>query len=186
VGEAAAREPRLGVDIGRVIIAGPEHRSDPGDPDAMEREDTAFFGADDAAALRTPRVDGAFVALAGLVEVFEGRVWLVSKASERSRRRSMAWLDHHGFWSATGVDRGAVRFCFERHEKAPIARDLGLTHMVDDRIDVHVALRGIVPHRFLFGGTPEQDRLGRLLDEDVVPAPTWGDADHAIRATLTP
>lgn len=184
MGEAAVRQARLGVDIGRVVIAGPGHRSDPGDPDAMEREDTAFFGADDEAALRTPAVDGAFAALAGLVEVFGGRVWLVSKASERSRRRSMAWLDHHGFWSGTGVDRGAVRFCFERHEKAPIARDLGLTHMVDDRIDVHVALRGIVPHRFLFGGTPDQDRLGRLLDEDVVPTPTWADADRRIRATL--
>lgn len=186
MGQAAGREPRLGVDIGRVIIAGPEHRSDPGDPGAMEREDTAFFGADDAAALRTPCVEGAFAALAGLVEVFEGRVWLVSKASERSRRRSMVWLDHHGFWSTTGIDRGAVRFCFERHEKGPIARDLGLTHMVDDRIDVHVALRGIVPHRFLFGGTPEQDRLGRLLDEDVVATPTWTDADRGIRVTLAP
>lgn len=184
MGGAAAREPRLGVDIGRVIIAGPEHRDDPGDPRSMEREDTAFFGADDAAALRTPAVEGAFMALAGLVDAFEGRVWLVSKASERSRRRSTAWLDHHGFWTVTGIARDAVRFCFERHEKAPIARDLGLTHMVDDRIDVHVALRGIVPHRFLFGGTPEQDRLGRLLDEDVVVTPTWGEADRAVRATL--
>lgn len=180
----AVREPRLGVDIGRVVVAGPLHRGRLHDPDTVERDDTAFSGADDDTALGTPAVDGAFATLAGLVAVFGGRVWLVSKASESGRRWSMRWLDHHGFWAATGIAPDAVRFCLERHQKAPIARGLGLTHMVDDRIDVHVALRGIVPHRFLFGGSPQSDRHALERDGDVVATPTWTDADERIRATL--
>ncbi|MFC3961304.1 hypothetical protein [Nocardia jiangsuensis] len=28
---------------------------------------------------------------------------------------------------------------------------LGTTHMIDDRLDVHRALRGLVPHLYLYG-----------------------------------
>jgi hypothetical protein len=43
------REPRLGIDIGRVIINGPAH---PGGGD------TAFFSGDEATMLATPEIDG--------------------------------------------------------------------------------------------------------------------------------
>jgi hypothetical protein len=44
-----------------------------------------------------------------------------------------------------------LRFCFERHEKARHCLDLGLTHFLDDRLDVLAHLEGVVPHRYLFG-----------------------------------
>lgn len=63
-------EPRLGVDIGRVIINGPAH---PGGGD------TAFFTGDEAALLATPEMPGAVEVITRLVACFQGRVWLVSK-----------------------------------------------------------------------------------------------------------
>lgn len=50
--------------------------------------------------------------------------------------------------------------CRKRPEKAQHAKQLGLTHFIDDRLDVLSHLRPIVPHLYWFG---EQDR----------PAPDW-------------
>jgi len=144
-------QPRLGVDIGRVIITGPD------DPHGA---DTAFFGADEQAMLATPAVDGVFDVLPRLVERFDGRVWLVSKCGERIQRHTEQWLAHHRFFERTGVPAGNQRFCLRRVDKAAHARELGLTHFVDDRLDVLEALRDVVAHRYLFGPQPR-------------PAPDW-------------
>ncbi|MCW2631566.1 MAG: hypothetical protein JWR88_528 [Pseudonocardia sp.] len=144
-------QPRLGVDIGRVIIAGSD------DPDGA---DTAFFGTDESAMLATPAVDGVFDVLPRLVERFAGRVWLVSKCGERIQRRTERWLDHHRFFERTGIPPDHLRFTLRRADKAVHARELGLTHFVDDRLDVLEALRDVVPRLYLFGPQPQ-------------PAPDW-------------
>ena len=51
----------------------------------------------------------------------------------------------------TGVPRDHVRFCRKRHEKADHAKEIGLTHFIDDRLDVLEHLRGLVPQLILFG-----------------------------------
>ena len=107
------REQRIGIDIGPVIIAG-----------GVGKGDTAFFGRDEAEAMTTPAMPGAFESVAELVERFEGRAWLVSKCGRRIQQRSMTWLDHHGFWAKTGLRRQQVRFCKERRDKAIHARKL--------------------------------------------------------------
>ncbi len=170
-------QPRLGVDIGRVVIAGPERSRRSG---RGAGEDTAFFDGSEEEMLATPAVEGVFDALARLTREFRGRVWLVSKCSPQTGERSLRWLEHHRFWELTGVPRGAVRFCRQRHEKAPIAAELGLTHFVDDRVDVHTALRGVVPHRYLFGGHEEAP----AGDPDLLATPTWADAERAVLASL--
>ena len=53
-----------------------------------------------------------------------------------------------------------LRFCLKRPDKALHARQLRLTVMIDDRVDVLQHLEGIVGQRLLFG---EQSR----------PAPAW-------------
>ncbi len=142
----SSREPRLGIDIGRVIIAG----------GTVHAGDTSFFGSNEEEAMGTPMVPGAFDTIAELVEAFDGRAWLVSKCGQRIRQRSLRWLDHHGFWQKTGVSPQRVRFCKERKQKAGHAVDLGLTHFVDDRADVLRHLVGIVDHLCLFG--PQKPR----------------------------
>ncbi|WP_236030407.1 hypothetical protein [Paractinoplanes lichenicola] len=143
------RHRRLGVDIGRVIIGG-------GSPGGG---DTQFFSGDTARMLATPAMPEAFATLARLVPQFD-EVWLVSKCGERVRRSTRLWLDHHDFAGRTGIPRDNVRFCLRRPEKAIHCAELGITHFVDDKLDVHEALRGIVPHRYLFG--PQR-----------TPAPPW-------------
>jgi hypothetical protein len=132
---------RLGVDIGRVIIGGGVV---PGS------SDTQFFSGDTARMLATPAVPGAFDTLARLVPRFE-QVWLVSKCGERVQRRTRQWLDHHDFAARTGIPQDNIRFCLKRPDKAIHCADLGITHFVDDKLDVHQALRGVVAHRYLFG-----------------------------------
>jgi hypothetical protein len=135
---------RLGVDIGRVIIGG-------GVPGTGS--DTQFFSGETARMLATPAVPGAFDALARLVPRFE-QVWLVSKCGERVRRNTRQWLDHHDFAARTGIPRENIRFCVKRPEKAIHCAELRITHFVDDKLDVHEALRGVVEHRYLFGPQP--------------------------------
>ena len=160
------REPRLGIDIGRVIISG-------------EGADTSFLDGDEAAALVAPAVTGAFAAIAELWRRFDGQVWLVSKAGTRIQGRTRQWLDAHDFHAATGLPRDRLRFCRQRREKADHALDLELTHFIDDRFDVLQYLEGIVPHRFLFGpqrrSYPPQSTLICVRD--------WKAVTHAIRGT---
>lgn len=152
---------RLGVDIGRVIIGG----------------DTEFFSGDTARMLATPAVPGAFDTLARLAPLFE-QVWLVSKCGERVQRSSRQWLDHHDFAARTGIPRDHLRFCRTRPDKAVHCAELGITHFIDDKLDVHRALRGLVDHRYLFGPQPGPPPAW------VSPTPTWTAVEAAIRLSL--
>lgn len=158
---------RLGIDIGRVIIDSP-----PG-------ADTAFFTGDHATVLRTPFVPGAFDVIPRLVDLFEGQAWLISKCGPRIQQRSLAWLHHWDFFHRTGIPETNIRFCLRRPEKAIHCADLSITHFIDDKPDVHAALRGLVPHRYLFG--PQ-----RSVPTDLTHTPTWQSAEVAIVASLQP
>jgi hypothetical protein len=160
---------KLGIDIGRVMIDGSSHPIG---------DDTAFFKGGIDNALRTPAMPGAFDAITRLVEQFDGRVWLVSKCGERVQLRTREWLAHHQFFEQTGIDPANLRFCRERPQKAIHCRELEITHFIDDRADVLVALEGIVPHRYLFG--PQRKGAPR----GVVPVLTWAEALAAVEADL--
>jgi hypothetical protein len=159
--------PALGIDFGRVIQGAPG-------PDGVA--DTVFLEGGLDAALRSPATEGAFAVLPRLVERFEGRVWIISKCGERIQRRTAEWLEFHDFHQRTGLPRGNVRFCLKRAEKAIHCRELGITYMIDDRIDVHRAIRGLVPYRYLFG--PQRE----TAPDWVTPVLTWADAEAAIIA----
>lgn len=151
-----------------MIIAGP---SSPG----ATGEDTSFFDGDLDAMVRTPPVDGVFDVLPALVGRF-AEVWLVSKCGERTQRRTELWLAHHRFFERTGIEPDHVRFCRRRADKAVHCRELGITHFVDDRRDVLDAMRGVVPHRYLFGPQSEP------IPPDVVHTPNWTDVRAALLA----
>ncbi|MGI5215344.1 hypothetical protein [Plantactinospora sp. CA-290183] len=137
---------RLGVDIGGVIIQPVDQLYPAGPAEGHAETDTSLL----ADVGRTPPMPGVFEALATLVDrVFGAHVHLVSKCGERVERRTREWLAYHDFHSRTGIDPGNVHFCRTRQAKAPIAAALGLTHFVDDRLEVLSYLE-TVPHRFLF------------------------------------
>lgn len=159
--------PRLGIDIGRVIIDGPRNR----------QEDTGFFDGDEAALLATPEVPGAFAAIGRLALLFgSGNVWLVSKCGERVQERTLHWLDGHNFWASTQIRRPHAWFCRQRPEKRDICLKLGITHFVDDRTDVMRAIGRAVPHRYLFG---PHNRY--VVPNGVTAVSNWEYTEEAIR-----
>jgi hypothetical protein len=132
----------LGIDIGRVII---------GAADDDGHADTSFLSGTPERAMQTPPAPGAFAAIARLAAAFGGAVWLISKCGPRVQAKTRRWLDHWGFWTATGVAPDHLRFCLERRDKALHCHELGVSHFIDDRLDVLVHLRGFVPGLYLFG-----------------------------------
>lgn len=161
-------QARLGIDIGRVIIG----------PTIDGVEDTSFLGTTFAEAMESPPAPGALEAIERLVARVDGRAWLVSKCGPGVERKSRAWLEHWDFHAKTGLPASHLRFCRKRRDKADHARDLGLTHFVDDRTDVLRHLRELVPHLLLFG---EQDRPAPAW---TVPVRDWEDAEEALLARL--
>lgn len=111
----------LGVDIGGVII---DRQND--------STDTSFFGPN---FLLTTAVPDVMVQLRKLVEGgFE--VHLVSKCGTNVELKTRQWLQDQRFFERTGIHPARLHFCRTRPEKGPICRDLGVTHFVDDRLDV--------------------------------------------------
>ena len=168
----AKGEPRLGVDFGRVIHGGAVE-------DGEEDEDTVFLSGDMAAAMSSPATEGVYEAMPRLVERFAGQAWIISKCGERTEEKTRRWLDRHRFYDRTGLPRGNVRFCRRRADKAVICAELGITHMIDDRLDVHLAIRELVPNRYLFG--PQR---GPVPDW-VTHVRTWAEAERMVTAGTT-
>lgn len=160
-------EPRIGVDVGRVLVEG-----------LVPGADTSFFTGGDDDLVATPEVAGALDGLARLVDRFDGRVWLVSKCGPRIQERTLRWLSGNDVYALTGLDPEQVRFCRARPDKAVHARRLRLTHFVDDRPDVHTALADLVPHRYLFGPQHGPAPAG------CVATPTWPDVLRHVETTL--
>jgi hypothetical protein len=163
------RRPRLGVDIGRVIINGPAHPAG---------GDTAFFHGDEHTMLATPEMPGAVTGIAELVGLFVGDVWLVSKCGPRVQARTERWLRAHDFFGRTGLPADHVRFCRTRQDKRGHCVELDLTHFVDDHPEVHAAIRGTVEHQVFFG--PQ----GSSVPSWAWHALTWPDAVRHIRRSL--
>jgi len=151
----------LGVDVGGVII----------DKDRNDNSDTSLFGDN---YLRAKAVDFALAALRDLEGgAFSRRLWIVSKCGDRIERRTREWMNHNGFHDMTGIPKERLRFCRERSEKAAIARDLGLTHFVDDKLEVLHHLGGIVPNRVLFRPYLSEVKRWRDSLDEVYIADDW-------------
>lgn len=160
---------RLGVDVGGVII-------EPSDGD----EDTSFFGAN---YLRTPPVAGVFEALAELVPRFDA-AYVVSKCGAETELRTRHWLAHHDFHRRTGIGPERLRFCRTRPEKGPIAARLGLTHFVDDRLEV-LGYLDTVGHRYLFRPRPDEVTAHAAHLAGVHRVESWPELAATLRVQLT-
>ncbi|HLH26276.1 MAG TPA: hypothetical protein VK066_27470 [Chloroflexota bacterium] len=143
---------KLGVDVGGVII-----------DRVNDASDTSFFGDN---YLQTTSVPGALAALRRLNRGrFAGRVYLVSKCGARVQAKTLAWLAHHDFYGTTGIAPEHVHFCRQRQDKAGICAALGITHFVDDRLEV-LGYLTTVPARYLFRPDPaEVARYAHVLPE---------------------
>jgi hypothetical protein len=76
------------------------------------------------------------------------------------------------------VPRDHLRFCRARAEKRYHCEELGLTHFIDDRPDVHSAIQGVVDHQYLFGPQP------RWVPDYAIATPDWPAVEALIRRSL--
>jgi len=116
------KQPILGIDVGGVII-----------DKANDDTDTSFFSDN---FLNTKCTPGMFNAVETLVARFKGRAYIVSKCGPKIQQKTLRWLDHHHFYGRTGFRHGNTRFCLKREQKAPICAELGITHFIDDKLEV--------------------------------------------------
>lgn len=144
------RVPVLGVDVGGVLV-----------DRVAEGSDTSFFGD---RPMDTPAVAGALEAVAELVELFEFRVHIVSKAGPKIAELTRRWLGSRGVTGDGGIPLDNVHFVRKRPEKHPICEQLGVTHFVDDRLDVLAHLTS-VDQRYLFiGGLGDREAPMQVPD----------------------
>lgn len=159
----------LGVDVGGVII-----------DKVNDNTDTSFFGDN---YLQTTATLGVFEALQRLVsERFGEHVHLVSKCGKRVQEKTLRWLDHHQFYERTGIGREHVYFCLERHEKAGICRRLGVTHFIDDRLEVLGSLQ-TVGNLYLFQPNPREVRRHAQFLDRVRQVQSWDGILRELLAT---
>lgn len=87
--------------------------------------------------LAVPEIEGAFDAVRQLrQEKFGNEAYVISMCDEEIEVRSREWLTHTGFVERTGIEWDRIIYCRTFAEKAQIAGRIGLTHFVDDRLEV--------------------------------------------------
>lgn len=135
----------LGVDIGGVII-----RRSYGD------DDTSFH----VNFLETPEVPHAIESIYGITNsIFGQNVYLVSKCGPKVEALTREWLNSRDFFQRSSIPSSNIRFCRKRDEKAHICESLGITHFVDDRLEVLSYLNS-VENLYLF--QPQKDEVLRF------------------------
>lgn len=89
------------------------------------------------------------------------------------------WLRMQNIYQQTGIDPDQVWFCLERNEKAEICKVLGITHFIDDRLEVLGYLTS-VPHKVLLRPNPrEVERFPQFLPS-VTRVQSWNEVPAAL------
>jgi len=140
---------RLGVDFGGVIL------------DFVPHIHTSL-SFDGPRYLETPPVAGAIDSLRELNETkFANSIFIVSRygPEDDGSVRVIEWLHCHNFFNRTGIPEEHFHSCAEWHEKLPIAKELKLTHFVDDRSEVLKYMIEEIPNLYLFQALEEKEQF---------------------------
>ncbi len=139
---------RIGIDFGGVIV--------PSQTDSDSNDNPFFDWASDRF-LTVQECKGATSVLQQMLK--QGyQLHLVSKAKAKAkmRRRTLQWLSKHRF-IGTIFEQSRIHFCEKRAEKRDICKNLGISLLIDDSIDVLNACQGQVKYLVLFGASVSQD-----------------------------
>lgn len=164
----AQESPTIGLDVGGVLL----DRS-------IGADEASFFGN---RPMDTPVMPGALEAVRALALLFEGRIVILSRAGPRTKALSRSWLGMHGFLGEDSVPPSNVYFVDRRSEKAPLCRALGVTHFIDDHLDVLSGMQ--VPFRILFGGSAVPAESGDILPPRVVSCNDWPEVLGFVQQTI--
>lgn len=162
--------PVLGIDVGGVIV-----------DRVAENTDTSFFGGDP---MNTPAVPDAFRSIAALcADPFEYRAYIISKAGQQIAATTRRWLGDTHFFAETGMNQHNLHFVRRRPDKAPLCARFGITHFVDDRLDVLQHLT-TVEHRYLFTGGLGANDVPEIVPGWAIKTPTWPLLAERIRMSV--
>lgn len=153
---------KLGVDIGGVIIA--EIKAEGG----LAHIDENY--------LKVPIVSGSIDALRILKSHFGDDIYLISKARAEVEPQCRDWLRHHLFFEETEINPQNLHFCRERSGKKDLCLSLGITHFIDDKLEVLSHLVGTVPNLYLFHPHQEENVGYEICLTDVVVIQDWVEA----------
>ena len=150
---------RIGLDVGGVIMK------------ALPGQNVAAFS--DKQIVAIPEVKGAIEAVKALVKKY-GRenVFIISKCREVTETVILRWMESRRFFEVTGFKKENLRFCRDRSDKAPIAKEWRLTDFVDDRPNVLVHMKDVIGRLYLFTDTNKKD----LDVPGLIDVASWADA----------
>ena len=160
--------PTIGLDVGGVLL----DRS-------LGADEASFFGT---RPMDTPVMPGALEAVRTLAALFEGRILIVSRAGHRTRELSRRWLGLHGFLGDERIPPSHIYFVERRSEKAALCQALGVTHFVDDHLDVLSGMQ--IPFRILFRGAAVPAESDGFLSPGVVSCGDWAELLSLVRQTM--
>jgi hypothetical protein len=105
-------------------------------------------------------------------------IHLISKARQEVEPNCREWLRHYRFFEKTGIPLDNLHFCRERSGKKDLCIKLGVTHFIDDKLEVLSHLVGVVPNLFLFN--PEEEEVSRYKPylKDVRVMKSWDEILH--------
>jgi len=121
---------RIGIDIMGVIL-----------PKTIEKATLEEF-------LACPALKESVESIGKLVDLYKSEnIFIISRCPEFAEKVIMQWFDEHNFFDEANFDRSNIYFCREQADKALIAKKLGLTYFIDDKLSVLDFMHGIVPNR---------------------------------------
>jgi FMN phosphatase YigB (HAD superfamily) len=127
--------------------------------------------------LEVPLVPGVLSSLARLRSRFAARIYLIS-TNIRRRPQALEILEKHGILGLVGRDH--VVMCDTDAAKANACRQLGISHFVDDRIEV-LELLDATTRRYLFTSLGDA-AAGPSLPSNMLRVSSWS----AIERDLLP
>ena len=163
----------LGIDIGRVIIA------------SATDVRYSVFSSDNY--LQATLVPNSIEAISGIVNLGQFRdIYLVSKSNPQIQDRTMEILKKYHFFEQTGIKVENTYFCTDVDEKAIIARELHLTHFIDDRQTILRTLPPQVKTRMLFLSDEDEYVPPQLFGRKspVRPVYGWLNAFYALQESV--
>lgn len=138
--------------------------------------------------LEMPEAPGLRAGISRLADLFGwGNIHVTSRCTEPKEAEIVQWLRNHNIVADGRMPVANVRFCRERHEKAPILSRIEASAHVDDRPDVLVPTAGIpsLRCRVLFNPAKEDLSLPGLgaLDGLII-CVGWHELPEILKAEL--
>ena len=123
----------------------------------------------------------ALEVIAQLTKLF-GLVCIVSRVNPAQEIRARAWIQHYDFCNKTGIKPQDLHFCAERSDKAIIAKQVGLTHFIDDRPEVMYHLPQDI-RKILFG--PQKEDVAKFKLHHLEQVTSWKEIEQKLICPAT-